>query len=124
MHMACFRARSCLRTAQQARLLQGGYAFLGVSGFWREQRQTAGDTGVRNRAEAEFARWRDGAARAADTLLGSGQLTVAGEHFVQEMSRVLASWQCESVRGEALAVARRRASHHLAQWQADNERRR
>ena len=59
-------------------LLQGAYAFLGVSGFWREQRGTAPEREVRQRAQAEFARWRDGVAHVADTLLGSGQLTNAG----------------------------------------------
>ncbi len=101
-------------------LLQGAYAFLGVSGFWRRQRDTAPDAQVRLRAETEFARWRDGAALAADTLLGSGQLTAAGQDFVREMTRVLSAWQRESVANDALAVARRKADRHLAQWHADN----
>jgi uncharacterized protein len=101
-------------------LLQGAYAFLGVSGFWRGQRETAPDARVRLRAEAEFARWRDGAALVADTLLDSGQLTAAGQSFVGEMARVLAAWQRESVADEALAVARRKARRHRTQWQADN----
>jgi len=101
-------------------LLQGAYAFLGVAGFWRGQREVAPDPRVRSRAEAEFARWRDGAALVAATLLDSGQLTAAGQAFVGEMSRVLAAWQRESVAGEALASARRTASRHLTQWHADN----
>jgi uncharacterized protein len=101
-------------------LLQGAYAFLGVSGFWRRQRDTAPEPQVRLRAESEFARWRDGAAQVARTLLGSGQLTEEGKHFVAEMARVLTTWQRESVAGEALAVARGKADRHLAQWHADN----
>jgi uncharacterized protein len=101
-------------------LLQGAYAFLGVSGYWRGQRKAASGPQVRLRADAEFARWRDGAAQVARTLLDSGQLTGAGEQFVSEMARVLTSWQRESVADEALAVARSKAGHHLARWQADN----
>jgi HEXXH motif-containing protein len=101
-------------------LLQGAYAFLGVSGFWRWQRDTAPDAQVKLRAESEFARWRDGAALVADTLLGSGQLTGPGQSFVGEMTRVLTAWQGESVAKDALVVARRKADRHLAQWHADN----
>jgi len=101
-------------------LLQGAYAFLGVSGFWREQCRTAPESPARQRAEAEFAHWRDGAALAAGTLLTSGQLTEAGQEFVGEMSRVLAAWRHEPVTDAALAVARRKADHHLTRWQTDN----
>jgi uncharacterized protein len=100
-------------------LLQGAYAFLGVSGFWREQRQAAPEPEVRQRAHAEFARWRDGTAAVAVTLLRSGQLTSAGETFVETMAEVLDEWRREVVPGEALAVARRKSDRHLARWQAD-----
>lgn len=101
-------------------LLQGAYAFLGVSGFWREQRRAAPEAPVRQRAEAEFARWRDGAALAAGTLHSSGQLTAAGQDFVGEMSLVLDAWRHEPVPDDALVLARRKADQHLTQWQADN----
>lgn len=102
-------------------LLQGAYAYLGVSGFWREQRWVAPELSVRQRAQAEFAQWREGAARVVGTLLSSGQLTTAGRDFVGEMADVLNAWQQEPVPGDALAVARRKADRHLARWQADNE---
>jgi HEXXH motif-containing protein len=101
-------------------LLQGAYAFLGVSGFWREQRAMAPEPEVRQRAHAEFARWRDGAAVVVETLLGSGQLTGAGESFAGAMAGVLGAWRSEPVPDDALAVARRKSDRHLAQWQADN----
>jgi HEXXH motif-containing protein len=101
-------------------LLQGAYAFLGVSGFWRQQRQVAADDAVRRRADAEFARWRASAARVVTTLRSSGRLTAAGQDFVAKMARVLDSWQRERVPAEALALARREAERHLARWQADN----
>lgn len=101
-------------------LLQGTYAYLGVSGFWREQRQAAPEPEVRQRANAEFARWRDGAATATATLLGSGQLTSAGETFMRTMAEVLDQWRREPVPGNALDAARRESERHLARWQANN----
>jgi HEXXH motif-containing protein len=101
-------------------LLQGAYAFLGVSAFWGEQRQTAPEPEARQRAHAEFARWRDGVATAAATLLHSGQLTSAGETFVKTMAGVLDEWRREPVPDDALAAARREADRHLARWQANN----
>jgi HEXXH motif-containing protein len=101
-------------------LLQGAYAFLGVSGFWREQRQAATDPAVRRRAHIQFARWRDGAALAVGTLLGSGQLTQAGQEFAGSMAGVLAAWRGEAVPADALMIARRTAGRHLARWHADN----
>jgi uncharacterized protein len=101
-------------------LLQGAYAFLGVSGFWRQQRLAAPELPVRQRAQAEFARWREGAALVIGTLLDSAQLTPAGEEFAREMALVLEAWRHEPVPGDALVSARRRADRHLAQWHADN----
>jgi uncharacterized protein len=101
-------------------LLQGAYAFLGVSGFWREQRRVAPEPGVRQRSEAEFARWREGAALVADTLLKSGQLTTEGQAFVGEMSQVLEAWRHEPVPDDALVLARHKANRHLTQWHTDN----
>jgi uncharacterized protein len=101
-------------------LLQGAYAFLGVSGFWREQRRVAPEREVRQRAQAEFARWRDGAALVVETLLGSGQLTESGHVFATEMALVLDAWRREPVPDDALIVAQRMADRHLAQWRAAN----
>lgn len=103
-----------------ASLLQGAYAFLGVSGFWRVQRQVAKEPAVRQRAQAEFARWREGAALAVQTLRGSGQLTAAGQEFAAEMAQVLDAWRREPVPGDALTLARHQADSHLARWHADN----
>ena len=101
-------------------LLQGAYAFLGVGGFWRGQRRVAPEPAVRQRAQAEFARWREGAALVVDTLLGSGQLTEQGQVFAQEMAGVLDAWQREPVPDDALVLAQRLADRHLAQWHENN----
>lgn len=100
-------------------LLQGAYAYLGVSGFWRCQRHL--DDGAAGlRAHTEFARWRAAAAAVVETLRSSGRLTSAGLDFVQGMDRTLRPWQYESVPGEALALARDEAEKHLALWQSVN----
>jgi uncharacterized protein len=98
-------------------LLQGAYAYLGVSGFWRRQRQLA-DGARRLRADMEFARWRAGAARAVETLRSSGRLEPAGLAFVDGMRNTLAIWQDEPVAPEAQARARHEAELHVARWQA------
>ena len=101
-------------------LIQGTYAFLGVAGFWRRHWLATRDAEVSRRAETEFARWRDAAAAAAQTLLTSGQLTRAGTDFTAEMAQVLAAWLREPVSDEALALAGRKANSHRADWLARN----
>lgn len=100
-------------------LLQGAYAYLGVSGFWRRQRQLTRGA-QRLRADMEFARWRAGAALGVETLRSSGRLTPAGLNFIQGMQSTLTAWQDESVSPDAQALARREAELHLARWQSDN----
>ena len=100
-------------------LLQGAYAYLGVSGFWRTERHlTVGP--MRMRANREFALWRAGVARVIDTLQESGRLTAAGRDFVQGMSKTIRAWQRESVPAEARAAAYRQAGSHLSRWESDN----
>jgi HEXXH motif-containing protein len=96
-------------------LLQGAYAYLGVSGFWRRQRQFAGS---RHRADAEYARWRAAAAQATETLRSSGKLAPAGLDFVSGMARTLGAWQDEPVSAQAQDQARRAAELHLTRWQS------
>jgi uncharacterized protein len=100
-------------------LIQGTYAHLGVSRFWRRQRQVA-DGALGFRAHTEFAHWRTAAAQVGETLMSSGQLTSAGLEFVNRMLRTLSSWQDESVLAEAQTRADREAELHLARWQRDN----
>ena len=101
-------------------LLQGAYAFLGVSGFWRGQLACRLGTAVRQRAQAEFARWRDGVALVVETLLGSGQLTEDGENFVATMARVLDAWWREPV--PAPRSSSRGTSDHTWPSHAENGR--
>jgi uncharacterized protein len=100
-------------------LLQGAYAHLGVSRFWRRHRQVANEAqGLK--AHTEFARWRAATAMVVETLMSSGQLTPTGLDFVRGMARTLSTWHYEPVLAEAQMRADREAELHLARWQRDN----
>ncbi|MET7472913.1 AAC(3) family N-acetyltransferase [Streptomyces sp. NPDC005648] len=63
-------------------LLQGTYAHLGVTDFWRTE-CASGAGGARARREHRV--WREHTDAAVDTLLGSGELLPAGRQFVTEL---------------------------------------
>jgi len=100
-------------------LLQGAYAYLGVTGFWRTQRWLA-DGPARLRAESEFALWRAGTARVIDTLLSSRRLTAVGLDFVQRMSKTVTAWRDEPVSAQARAIALHNSRCHLTRWERVN----
>jgi HEXXH motif-containing protein len=102
-------------------LLQGAYAYLGVSAFWRRQRHHERDE-VAVAAHTEFALWRDAAFEATQTLLGSGGLTRHGETFVAGMRRTLLAWRAEPVPDVAASLARRSAERHRSDWRRRNGR--
>lgn len=99
-------------------LLQGTYAYLGVTRFWRRQR-SAGIT-PDSVAHAEFARWRDAASLGCATLLGSGQLTEDGERFVQIMAATLRPWQDEPVPEPARRLAAEKNERHRTRWEGQH----
>ena len=99
-----------------AALLQGAYAHLGVTSFWRDQRGS-GDDEIQLRAHTEFARWRAATTETVRTILASGQLTANGLRFARGMARRLQEWDTEQVPSEARAKALRAAQTHLARWQ-------
>ncbi len=100
-------------------LLQGAYAYLGVSGFWRRQRHH--ETGeMALLAHAEFARWREAAFEVTRLLTGTGSLTPEGEAFVAGMHRTLHGWREEEVPAAAAGLAHRSASRHRLWWHRRN----
>ncbi|MFI6484577.1 HEXXH motif domain-containing protein [Nonomuraea sp. NPDC050663] len=99
-------------------LLQGTYAYLGVAGFWRRQREADNEP----RSHAEFAHWRRSAFDACRTLLDSERLTPQGERFVMGMTRTLSTWLDEAVPGDALMEAHRQAEAHRVAWTSRNGR--
>jgi uncharacterized protein len=77
-------------------LLQGTYAHIAVTDFWRARRASAPGPAVRT-AEARFAHWRDQTADAIASLAGSGSLTPLGEQFVDRMRHSIAPMLDEPV---------------------------
>jgi HEXXH motif-containing protein len=100
-------------------LLQGAYAYMGVTSFWQTRRRLAHGPD-RLRADGEFALWRAGTAQVIETLLSSAMLTADGLEFVQHMSKTVTGWRSEPVSARARAFARRESTRHLAQWELDN----
>ncbi|GAA3801054.1 HEXXH motif domain-containing protein [Sphaerisporangium flaviroseum] len=96
-------------------LLQGAYAFLGVSGFWRRHRHRESGQGAFV-AEVQFARWREGAHLVTGTLLAGDGLTPRGRDFVTGMRATLESWCGEPVDPAALAQARADNDAHRDAW--------
>jgi HEXXH motif-containing protein len=100
-------------------LLQGAYAYLGVTGFWRRQRHVeTGETAIL--AHAEFARWREAAFDVTRIIRDSGSLTPAGERFVAGMYRTLQGWRDEAVPATAAGLARHSAERHRTRWHRRN----
>jgi uncharacterized protein len=100
-------------------LLQGAYAYLGVSGFWRRQRLQE-DGAARLRADSEYARWRAATALAAGALSSSGNLTPDGLEFVRGMTRTLEPWLADPVPEQARVLARQQADLHRRRWESAN----
>lgn len=102
-----------------AGLIQGTYAHIAVTDFWRARRLTADGEAVRP-AEALFARWRQQTTEALEVLAGSGALTPLGERFVAGMAKTVDGWSAEPVSAKALSEAGRAAERHRADWQVRN----
>ncbi|MFI7633923.1 FxsB family cyclophane-forming radical SAM/SPASM peptide maturase [Nonomuraea sp. NPDC049400] len=73
-------------------LLQGTYAHIGVTDFWRTRRNVVRGA-AQVKAEEEFARWCGHTLAATGTLAGSQALTPLGERFVARMRETVAAWQ-------------------------------
>jgi uncharacterized protein len=101
-------------------LLQGTYAHMGVTDYWRGRRHQV--TGPDQLAAAgQFARWRMMTAEAIDTLAGSGALTRLGERFVAGMRVTVEPWLGEEVLAEAATEAAGWAAKRRAAWQGQKD---
>ncbi|WP_187365593.1 FxsB family cyclophane-forming radical SAM/SPASM peptide maturase [Trebonia kvetii] len=99
-------------------LLQGTYAHIGVTDFWRVRRDAAGQEPAAAAEAAErFARWRMMTAEAIETLAGSGALTPLGDRFVAGMRATVEPWLSEPVPQAAASSAARWAAERRAAWQ-------
>jgi uncharacterized protein len=101
-------------------LLQGAYAYLGVTGFWRRQRGLAPVPGTFGGADVEFARWREATALVTGTLLASGRLTDDGRRFVATMSATLRGWLAEPVPDDARRLAVLESERHMTRWRSQH----
>ncbi|MCA1648038.1 MAG: HEXXH motif domain-containing protein [Chloroflexi bacterium] len=96
-------------------VLQGVYAFFGVTAFWRALARTGTGTTVR-RATFEFAYWRDQTWRTLCVLQDDPGLTRAGRRFVHNIAERLGPWQDEPVPGDIADAVAAVAADHYAGW--------
>ena len=101
-------------------LLQGTYAHIGVTDYWRVRRHRVTGPDALGAAE-RFARWRMMTAEAVGTLADSGALTPLGARFVGGMRATVDAWRAEVVPEEAAAAAERWAAERREAWQRQGE---
>jgi uncharacterized protein len=75
-------------------LLQGTYAHIAVSDFWRVRRDWV-DGAEKIRAHEQYVLWRGHTTRAIETLASSGKLTSFGDRVVCRMRQTVMSWEGE-----------------------------
>lgn len=96
-------------------LLQGTYAFVGVTDFWRRHRVGAFGR-ARRTADFEFAFRRRQTARAIAELKASGELTPDGRRFVAHLAHTLRRWLAEPVEPGIDAAAHDAALIDAVRW--------
>jgi uncharacterized protein len=104
-------------------LLQGAYAFQGVTDFWRVQRDRPGAGASQTRfAQVEFVRWRDRVWRTLDVLEESGVFNEDGRAFLAAMREAQRAWQGEQVPESIVGDATEAAEDHWVAWRLRNRR--
>jgi len=101
-------------------LLQGTYAHVGVTDFWRVRRYAAEHGEERDRAEVQFARWRQMTLEAIDTMDDCKAMTAIGRRFLDGMRATVEPWLSEPVSAQALAGGRAEAQRHRDSWARQN----
>jgi len=102
-------------------VLQGIYAFLGVTRFWRAHRHTA-DPAYAPLAHFEFALWRTQVWAALTTVQGHERLTPLGRYVVECLTERCAAWLADEVPETELRLAQEAADDHRARWRAHHLR--
>jgi HEXXH motif-containing protein len=103
-------------------VLQGVYAFLGVTDFWRVQRHLLDNDGKSLLAQFEFARWRERVWRTFRLLADSGRFTADGQRFLAGMRAIQESWLDDPVPDAAREMAVEAAQDHWLGWRLRNLR--
>jgi HEXXH motif-containing protein len=103
-------------------LLQGAYAYLGITDFWRIQRSLDSIAGLGNVmfAHFEFARWREQTWHAIESIEHSGCLTPTGHDLLSGMRDTIRPWRDEVVPDEPAAAARSANVDHRLSWRLRN----
>ncbi|WP_085067182.1 HEXXH motif domain-containing protein [Catenuloplanes japonicus] len=89
-------------------LLQGVYAFTGITDFWRHQQTPAG--------RFEYALWHTGLNRTLRTLHDDPQLSADGRHLIDSLTATAAAWPAAT--GTTARLAADAATDHHTQWRA------
>jgi uncharacterized protein len=97
-------------------LLQGAYAHLGVTDYWRARRHR-GEGADAVAAAERFARWRALTAEAIERLADSGALTDRGDRVVEQMRGTVEPWLGEPVDAAVAEAARRWAEDRRRDWE-------
>jgi HEXXH motif-containing protein len=96
-------------------VLQGVFAFFGVTAFWRALAH--GEHGLRGRrAQFEFAYWRSGTWRTLQALTGDSSLTEHGQRFVDGIAGRLGPWLDDPLPEDVAALAGSATADHHAGW--------
>lgn len=106
-------------------LIQGAYAYLGVTAFWEGHRYRGGgsnNTAGNDLAHFEFALWRDQLARVVDTLQRSGRLTGPGQRFLGGVEQRLSQLLRMPVPATPQTFARMACRDHALSWRLRNLR--
>jgi HEXXH motif-containing protein len=105
-------------------LLQGAYAYLGLTEFWNVHRGSAGPRDPTNddQAHFEFAMSRDQVTEALGSLQVSGLLTRPGRRFVEGMKRQLSQFHSLPVPPAPRSLARVACIDHATSWRLRNVR--
>ncbi|MEU7611728.1 HEXXH motif domain-containing protein [Micromonospora sp. NPDC049204] len=102
-----------------AGILQGAYAFVGITRFWRTYRHDA-PLDERAAADFEFALWRRQTLDVLRMMAASGRLTGHGQRFVDTLHTELKAYQEDPVPAVALDAAGVVAVDHRAMWRGHN----
>jgi uncharacterized protein len=104
-------------------LLQGTYAHLSVTDYWRSYPRHLATGSSAVEADERFARWRTLTAEAIDRLIASGALTSLGMRFVEGMRATVEPWLSEPVPQSAAEAAQQWAAGRRAEWEARRDAR-
>jgi HEXXH motif-containing protein len=96
-------------------VLQGVYAFFGVTEYWRALSHAHTKT-PDQRATFEFAYWREATWRVLDVLRDDPALTPAGRRFIDGIAERLGPWQDEPVPSDLRDLVAAVSADHYAGW--------